>query len=80
MTRFVILSDTNKFIQMQAIIYLIMQMEVMTMDLWEVLRRLSEASPLEFLTLILNPIYGPMFLWALLGLIVAEIQKFLGIH
>ena len=65
---------------MQAIIYLIMQMEVMTMDLWEVLRRLSEASPLEFLTLILNPIYGPMFLWALLGLIVAEIQKFLGIH
>ena len=27
-----------------------------------------------------HPVYGPMILWGLLGLIVQEIQKFLGIH
>ena len=49
------------------------------MDLWEVSKRLLEANPMEVLMMILNPIYGPMFLWAMLGLIIAEIQKLLGI-
>lgn len=50
------------------------------MDLWEVLKVLANMNPLDFLTMIFNPIYGPMFLWAMLGLITTEIQKFFGKH
>ncbi len=54
-------------------------MEVI-MDIWEFLKGLADVNPLEFFLALINPVYGPMILWGLLGLIVQEIQKFLGIH
>ena len=50
------------------------------MELWEFLKDLANMNPLEVLAMILNPVYGPMFWWLMLGLITTEIQKFLGIR
>lgn len=50
------------------------------MELWEFLKGLSGVDPLEFLIGILTPVYGPMFLWIILGCIVSDLEKLFGKH
>lgn len=54
--------------------------EVIIMELWEFLKGLSGVDPLEFLIGILTPVYGPMFLWIILGCIVSDLEKLFGKH
>ena len=37
------------------------------MELWEFLKGLANMEPLDILVMIFNPVYGPMFLWIVLG-------------
>ena len=50
------------------------------MELWEFLKGLANMEPLDILVMIFNPVYGPMFLWIVLGCLVSDLQKLFGIR
>ena len=50
------------------------------MDIWEFLKGLADVNPLEFFLALINPVYGPMFLWIVLGCLVSDLQKLFGIR
>ena len=50
------------------------------MQLLEFIKMLAEADLKDVLLAMINPVYGPMMLWIVLGCIVEDIQKLFGIR
>ena len=50
------------------------------MELWEFLKMLGNMNPLEILPMLVNPVYGPMFLWIVFISIASDFQKLFGKH
>ena len=50
------------------------------MELWEFLKELPNVDLLELFMALINPVYGPMFLWIVLGCLVSDLQKLFGIR
>ena len=50
------------------------------MELWEFIKMLAEADLKTVLLAMINPVYGPMMIWIVLGCIVSDLEKLFGKH
>ena len=56
------------------------QMEVMIMALWDLIKILANADWKEVLVGMIHPVYGPMILWTAFILIAEDIRNLFGKH